>query len=325
MMIRPLGRTGMETTALGMGCWAIGGVWDHMGSPAGWGETDDAESLKALEAAYDAGIRVFDTAANYGAGLSERLVGKALKPYRDQCVISTKFGYAIDEAAKATTPYGDPVSGDVASHVHDDCEASLRRLDTDYIDVFFFHVNQYDNDKALYVRDELEKLVDRGKIRSYGWSTDDVASARLFSEGEHCSAVQVNFSIVSDAPEMLALCDEAKISAFNRGPLAMGFLTGKYDASTTFGPTDVRSAEWVREYFQKPAVTKLDALRDILTTNGRTLAQGALAWIWAKSGWTLPIPGIRTVAQAMENAGALEKGPLTPAQLVEVERVMGRL
>ena len=324
MMLRPLGRTGIDTTAMGMGCWAIGGVWTHRGNPAGWGETDDAESLRAIEAAYDAGIRLFDTAANYGAGLSERLVGKALGPYRDQCVISTKFGYDVDETSKQVTTYGDPTTGDVAGHLQADCEASLRRLGTDYIDVYFFHVNEYDNDKALSVRDGLERLVEQGKIRSYGWSTDDVRSARLFSEGGHCSAVQVNFSIVADASEMLALCDAAQMSAFNRGPLAMGFLTGKYSADTVFAGTDVRSQEWVREYFQKPAVARLEALRDILTSDDRTLAQGALAWIWARSPWTLPIPGIRTVAQAVENARAMEKGPLSAQQLAEVERVMGR-
>jgi aryl-alcohol dehydrogenase-like predicted oxidoreductase len=171
-----------------MGCWAIGGEWDFLGSPAGWGATDDAESLRALQAAYDAGVRVFDTAANYGAGLSERLVGQVLRPCRDQCIITTKFGYKVDEDAKSVSTYGDESTSDVVRHLQDDCESSLRRLGIDYVDVYFFHINRYDLELAFGVRERLERLVEQGKIRYYGWSTDDVASARLFSEGEHCAA-----------------------------------------------------------------------------------------------------------------------------------------
>lgn len=324
-MKRKLGRTGIETSALGMGCWAIGGEWSFLGNPAGWGKTDDAESLRAIRAAYDNGVRVFDTAANYGTGHSERLVAEGLGAHRGECVISTKFGFEVDEKAKVVRNRGENVrTMPVAEHVAAECEASLKRLNTDYIDVYFFHVWDYDNTLALDVREALERLVEQGKIRSYGWSTDSPESAAVFAAGEHCSSIQTNFSVAIDQPEILALCERRDMAAFNRGPLAMGFLTGKYGADTTFSATDVRNEAWVKDLFQAPISAKLEALREILTSGGRTLAQGALAYIWAKSETTLPIPGIRTVKQAEENAKAMEAGPLTPDQVTEIDRIMGR-
>lgn len=322
---RRIPRLDTETSALGMGCWAIGGEWTFQGTPAGWGKTDDAESIRAVEAAYDHGIRLFDTAANYGAGHSERLLAKGLGTNRKNCIITTKFGFEVDEAGKEVrNRSGDMRTMPVAATVAAECEASLKRLNTECIDVFFFHVWDYDPALARDVVGELEKLVEQGKIRSYGWSTDDVPSARFFSEGSGCSAVQTNFSIAVDQPDMLTLCEKTGMAAFNRGPLAMGFLTGKYGAKTVFDEGDVRNAEWVKELFQQVVSAKMDDLRDLLTVGGRTLAQGALAYIWARSETTLPIPGIRNEAQAAENAGAMAFGPLTVEETVEIDEIMGR-
>ena len=324
-MKRKVGRLGFETSALGMGCWAIGGEWEFLGNPAGWGKSDDAESLRAIAAAFDHGVRVFDTAANYGAGHSERLLAKALGTKRQDCVIATKFGFEVNEGAGRVSNRGANMrTMPVAQFVAEECEASLKRLGTDCIDVYFFHVWDYDSAMALDVRSELEKLVEQGKIRSYGWSTDEPESVRLFSEGAHCSSIQTNFSVALDQPEILSLCEERDMSAFNRGPLAMGFLTGKYNASTTFGKTDVRNEAWVKDLFQGPISARLDEMRDILTSEGRSLAQGSLAYIWAKSETTLPIPGIRTEQQAVENAKAMDFGPLRPDQTAEIDRIMGR-
>ncbi|MBN2470912.1 MAG: aldo/keto reductase [Anaerolineae bacterium] len=323
-MKRTLGRSGIEVSAMGMGCWAIGGLWSFLGDPGGWGETDDNESIAALHAAYDNGVTFYDTAANYGAGHSEVLVGRAFADRRDRVVIATKFGYKVDEANKAVSLYGEETTGDVVTPLKADCEASLRRLNTDYIDLFQFHVNAYDPDRAGAVVEALEELVAEGKIRWYGWSTDNPAGARVFARGEHCAAVQVNMNVIHDAPEMLAVCDEFNLAAINRGPLAMGMLTGKYTRASTFDATDVRSRDWVKDGYQGPVMDTLDAIRDILTSEGRTLAQGALAWLWGRSGHTLPIPGIRTVAQAQENAGAMQYGPLTPDQMAEIERLIQR-
>jgi aryl-alcohol dehydrogenase-like predicted oxidoreductase len=324
-MTRTIERLGAATSALGMGCWAIGGEWTFLGMPAGWGRTDDIESIRAVRAAFDHGIRLYDTAWNYGCGHSEELLGRALGPDRNACIISTKFGFDVDESTKTVRNRGETMrTSIVAPHVASDCEGSLRRLGTDRIDVYFLHVADYDPSLALDVMEQLEKLAEQGKIRSYGWSTDNPESVSMFAEGPHCSSVQINFSVAADQKEILGICDDKGIAAFNRGPLAMGFLTGKYDLSTVFGPTDVRTRAWAVDTFQKPVSAKLDELRDMLTVGGRTLAQGALAYIWARSDRNLPIPGIRNEKQAAENARAMEFGPLSSSEAAAVDRIMGR-
>jgi aryl-alcohol dehydrogenase-like predicted oxidoreductase len=305
-----------------MGCWAIGGLWQWLDGPGGWGEVDDEESIRAIHAALANGINFFDTAANYGAGHSEHILGKALAGKRDQAVIATKFGFNVDEAGKRVRYHEN--AADVISNLRTECEGSLRRLGTDYIDLYQLHVWDYPLDLAVEVRETLEALVREGKIRSYGWSTDSVEAARVFAEGEHCAAIQHDLNVVRDAPEMLALCQEQNLASVNRSPLARGALTGKYSKETVFAQNDVRRDPWSIETFFTPSLEKLDALRGILTSGGRTLAQGALAWIWARSEKTVPIPGIRTVAQAEENAGAMRLGPLTAEQMQQIDALLGR-
>jgi aryl-alcohol dehydrogenase-like predicted oxidoreductase len=148
-MKRKIGKMGLETSALGMGCWAIGGEWDFVGFPAGWGKTDDAESIRAIHAAYDNGIRLFDTAATYGAGHSEVLLGQALGKRRDDCIIVSKFGYDVDVNNKSVINYGESqVTADVISHVKTDCEASLQRLKMESIDIFLLHIGDFDSQLA---------------------------------------------------------------------------------------------------------------------------------------------------------------------------------
>ncbi len=289
MNSRFLGRSKIEVSPLGMGCWAIGGLWRLNDLQAGWGETDDAESIRAIHAALDNGITLFDTAANYGAGHSERLLAQALAGKRDQVVIATKFGFKVNEAAKFVTRHAS--DAEVVSSIRAECEASLRRLNTDYIDLYQFHIWDYPAEKAVTVRDVLEALVGEGKIRAYGWSTDDVNSARVFAEGEHCAAIQHDLNVVKDASAMLALCEQENLASVNRSPLARGALTGKYSAATTFAANDVRSDQWSLDTFFTPTLEKLDAIRTVLTSGGRTLAQGSLAWIWARSETTVPIRG----------------------------------
>jgi aryl-alcohol dehydrogenase-like predicted oxidoreductase len=205
-----------------------------------------------------------------------------------------------------------------------DCERSLRHLGTDRIDLYQLHVWDYPVDLAVELRESLEDLAREGKIRAYGWSTDDVAATRVFADGEHCAAVQHDLNVVRDAPEILALCAAANLASVNRSPLARGALTGKYAVDSTFAKDDVRGDAWSRDTFLTPTLEKLDAVRDILTSGGRTLAQGSLAWIWARSPMTVPIPGIRTVTQAEENAGAMTFGPLTAEQVARIDVLVGR-
>lgn len=329
-MKRTLGRSGIEVSAVGMGCWAIGGPWNFLGSPAGWSAVDDSESVRAIHAALDLGVNFFDTAANYGCGHSERILGQALKGRREQVVIATKFGYRVDEAGKNVFPYGEKEEeSDVASHVRADLEASLRRLGTDYVDVYQLHVWGLVIERALEVRDVLEELVKEGKVRTYGWSTDRTEAVRVFSTSPYCGVVQQHLNIFDDNPHLLALCEELDLASINRGPLGMGILTGKFTPAATFPDDDVRAhAKWfggLKDGHPSPEwLKRLDAVRDVLTSGGRTLTQGALAWIWGRSGKTVPIPGFKTVRQVEENCRAMEFGALTREQMGEIEGILER-
>ena len=321
---RKLGRSGIEVSALGMGCWAIGGPFWSGTEPHGWGEVDDAESTRAIHRALDLGATFFDTANVYGAGHSERVLGKALAGRRDQVVIATKFNALFDEETRQVTGSDASPAG-----IRRACEESLRRLNTDYIDLYQFHDNGYPAEQAAPVRETLEELVQAGKIRTYGWSTDFADRAEFFAGGAHCTAIQLQLNVLDDNPAVLAVCEAHNLAAINRGPLAMGLLTGKYTPGTQPASDDVRgvnSPQWMK-YFQggKPSaawLAKMEAVREILTSNGRTLAQGALAWLWARSAQTIPIPGFRTEAQVEENCGAMHFGPLTAAQMAEIRQIL---
>lgn len=327
---RTLGRSGIEVSPLGLGCWAVGGPWLFNGSQAGWSAVDDAESLRAIHRALDLGVNFFDTAANYGAGHSERLLGQAFKGCRDRVVIATKFGYQVDEAAKVVVHYDEKEEeSDVASRLRSELEASLKRLDTDYVDVYQLHVWGLSIERALEARDVLEELVKEGKVRTYGWSTDLTDAVKAFSTSPNCGVVQQQLSVLDGNLELLALCEELNLASINRGPLGMGLLTGKYAPNSSFRDDDVRKhANW-HPAFKNGAPTQewldaLESIREVLTSNGRTLAQGALAGIWARSSKTVPIPGFKTVKQVEENCKAIEFGPLTPEQMREIEAILGR-
>ncbi|MBN1799761.1 MAG: aldo/keto reductase [Spirochaetales bacterium] len=325
---RTLGKSGIEVSALGLGCWAIGGPWNFLGSPAGWSTVDDAESIKAIHKAVESGVTFFDTAANYGCGHSEQILGQALKGKRPQMVIATKFGYQVDEAGKNVYTYGESEEqSDAAVHVRQDLENSLKRLQTDYIDVYLLHIWGLEIERALRVREVLEALVAEGKIRTYGWSTDRTEAVKAFSTSPNCGVVEQQLNIFDGNLELLALCDELNLASINRGPLGMGILTGKFTAGSSFSDDDVRKhAQWFPGlkdgHPTKEWLDALDAVREVLTSNGRTLAQGALAWIWAKSEKTVPIPGFKTLKQVEENAGAMEFGPLTEEQLSEIRTLL---
>ncbi len=323
---RTLGRSGIEVSAMGLGCWAIGGPFWSGEEPHGWGKVDDEESIRAIHAGLELGITLFDTANVYGAGHSERVLGRALAGKRAGVAIATKFNAVFDETTRQVTGSDSSPAGIRAA-----CEDSLRRLNTDYIDLYQFHDNGFPAEKAEPVRETLELLVQAGKIRAYGWSTDFPERAEVFAQGPKCSAIQLQLNVLDDNPAMISLCEKYDLAALNRGPLAMGLLTGKYTAETKPSIDDVRgtkSPEWMK-YFRdgKPNLEwlgKRDAVRDILTSNGRSVAQGALAWLWARSPKTLPIPGFRTVEQVKENAGAMQFGALTPQQMREIDELLER-
>ena len=314
----------LKSLRLGMGCWAIGGPFYAGDEPLGYAGADDAQSLAAIEASYDAGIRLYDTAAVYGVGHSERLLAKALAG-RDDVIISTKFGFGFDEASKqATGPWIEPGS------VMEQLDGSRKRLGRDVIDLIFLHVNTLSPDDAAPLFDVLDEACEKGMLRAYGWSTDFPASAEAMAARRNFVAVQHAMNVFFDAPSMMDVVHRHDLASFNRSPLAMGLLTGKFADGQPMAADDVRrnSYDWM-DYFKDGKVApgftrKVDAIRELLTTGGRSLAQGALAWLWAKSPAAVPIPGARTPEQATHNAQALSFGPLSEDVMAEIEQLIDR-
>lgn len=239
-------------------------------------------------------------------------------------VVATKWGNVFDEETRTLTG-----ADDSPAYARRALTASLRRLGTDHVDLYQLHLSDLDPARAAELRDACEEFVSEGLIRAYAWSTDDPARAAVFAQGEHCAAVQHAVNVLQDAPEMLALCEELELASINRSPLAMGLLAGKRQGALEAGDIRSRPPAWLQG-FQEGAgadadwLARVDALKEILTGGGRTLAQGALAWLWARSPRTVPIPGFRSVEQAEQNAGAIAKGPLTAGQLTEVDQILGR-
>lgn len=317
-MQRVLGRSGIVVSALGLGTARVGGL--------GFSRKGDREttmppaavekSKRGIRAAIDRGVSLIDTADIYGAGRAERLVGDAIRGIRNTVVIATKFGELFDEKT------GEKPEGVVTpDYVRQACDASLRRLDVDLVDVYIFHLRDFPLDRAAGIRDALEDLVSRGKIRAYGWSTDDVERARLFAQGPHCTVIEHRLNIFDDAPDMIRLCDELDLGEIIRVPLLMGVLTGRWHRGDSLPAADRRSDGFSDEEFLR-MLDRAESLRPILTRGSRSYVQGALAWIWARSARAVPVPGFRSAAQAEELARAMQFGPLSHEDLAQIGEAM---
>lgn len=310
---------GQKIKPLGMGCWAIGGTWGPEGLPLGWSKVDDQDSIKALRYAYERGITLFDTAATYGYGHSEEVLGEALKDVRSKVLIATKFGCPCDDVRRVGL--GENVGRE---SIIQECHDSLRRLRTDYIDIYQLHIQAVGVDRIDDVVETLEFLKERGDIRSYGWSVDAPEKAAAILKYPACSAIQFDLNIFANNEEMIRLIDERQAVGLNRQPLAMGLLSGKYNMNSKLPADDIRSGslDWMIYFNQgvpnKRLLGKLEAIREIITSGGRTMVQGALAWNWARSERMVPIPGFKNVKQVEDNVRALDFGPLTREQADEV-------
>lgn len=316
----------LEVSPMGLGCWAIGGPFWEGENPLGWGVVDDAESIRGIHAGLANGINFLDTADLYGAGHSERVLAKALSGRRDQVVISTKFGFQFEEKSRQVTGVGSS-----SDYIQQACENSLRRLGTDYIDLYHLHINDLPLAEADEVMGELEKLVAQGKIRYFGWSTDFADRGERLATYEKGASIQHQFNLFERNDALIGVCEEKQRLSINRGPLAMGLLSGKYIDGGEIQENDIRAKnpEWLK-YFENGKASpelanKFTAVREILTSEGRTPAQGALAWIWAQSDRCVPIPGFRTVEQVEGNARAMAYGALTREQVQEIDRILERI
>ncbi len=323
MRKRRLGKSGIEVSPLGFGCWAIGGPFKMFGVPNGWGEVDDRESVRAIHRAVEEGVNFFDTADAYGTGHSEEVLGEAIRGMRHRVVIATKGGFVHDRARRELT--GENTS---PGYIRGALEASLRRLQTDYVDLYQIHNGNFPEEHFEPLFYELDKFVAEGKVRAYGWSTFTAEHAEAFARRTKGTVIQTKANLFTYDQHLSDACARHGLACIDNAPLAMGLLSGKFSAQTRFPADDVRGAahEWT-EYFEngepkKAFLDMLESVREILRSGGRTVAQGAISWLWAKGEHNIPIPGFKSVKQAEENAGAIAFGPLTLAQMEQIEALL---
>jgi aryl-alcohol dehydrogenase-like predicted oxidoreductase len=314
--------TGAAVPRVGLGCWAIGGPVNEDAPSTSYGAVDDAVSRRALRLGYELGARVFDTAAYYGAGHSEVLIGEEIS-HHDDAVIVTKFGYGVDPEKRRAGPDDVTPAG-----IRRTIDGSRQRLKRDRLDLALLHLNEMDPALAPQVFDTLEGLVGEGKVGAYGWSTDYMPQALSAVDYPHFVAFENDYNVFTPAEALMRLCAERGKISLSRLPLAMGLLTGKFRPDEPLKGDDVRAQAhtWLRFFKNgKPDAIYLErtaALRDLLQASGRSLAQGALGWILARSPVALPVPGFKTEAQVLDNLGANEKGPLPAATMAEIDTVL---
>lgn len=324
MAQKSLGKSGLLVSPLGLGCWAIGGAMASGDQQLGYAGVDDEQALAAIHRGVELGVTLFDTADAYGAGHSERLLGQALITSQD-VLVATKFGNTIDESSRQLT--GVDVRPE---YVKEAVQASLRRLQRSTIDLYQVHTPDMTKEQADDLTGCLEDLVDSGEIRWWGVSTDDPEAAERFAPAPHLTTLQIQLNVLDNNTAMLELCDRYDLAALCRSPLAMGLLGGKYTASTTLPSDDIRGKQpewlnWFTDGHPTPDfLERLDRIRTLLTSDGRTLAQGALAWIWSRHDRTIPLPGFRNTQQVEENVAAIRFGALTSDNFASIETLLGR-
>ena len=301
MRYRRLGRTELQVSEVGFGCWGIGGnAHGHS-----YGPTDNAESLRALARAFDLGCTFFDTADVYGHGLSEKLLGQALGKHRQSCVIATKVG--CDFYHGPFRKNFDP------EYIGWALEKSLQRLRTDYIDVYQLH-----NPPLMMLErgehyEVLDNLRQSGKIRHYAVSVHDAYEGCMAAHTGKPDAVQVEYNLLRQDPEeeLFPQARESDVGLIIRSPLCSGMLSGNYAADTVFDASDVR-ASWPPGYLAMQA-DLADSVR-ALATESRSLAQAALRFVLDAAEISVVIPGIKTAAQAEENLAVSDLPELTPEE-----------
>jgi aryl-alcohol dehydrogenase-like predicted oxidoreductase len=313
MQKRKLGNSGLEVSALGLGC---------MGMSANYGPPKDRQKMIAfIRAGVDRGVTFFDTAESYGPFTNEELVGEALAPIRDQVVIATKFGHDLD-----------PVTGQRRGrnsrpeHIKQVAEAALKRLKTDVIDLFYQHrgdPNVPIEDVAGAVKD----LIAEGRVKHFGLSEAAAQTIRQAHAVQPVTAVQSEYSLWARDPEaeVLPTCEQLGIGFVPWSPLGQGFLTGKVDAGMVFDTRDIRSVfPRFTSDARKANQPIVDLVREIAIRKKATPAQIALAWLLAQKPWIVPIPGTTKMERLDENLGAIAI-ELTSGDLREIARATSKI
>src|SRR5512132_3388106 len=313
MKKRKLGKSGLEVSAIGLGC---------MGMSFGYGPPKDKqEMISLLRAAVESGATFFDTAEVYGPFTNEELVGEGLAPFREQVVIATKFGFKLDPKS------GRSIGVDSRpEHIKEVAEASLKRLRTDFIDLFYQH--RVDPNVAIEdVAGAVKGLIQQGKVKHFGLSEAGVQTIRRAHAVQTVAAVQSEYSLWWRRPEeeLLPTLEELGIGFVPFSPLGKRFLTGKIDEKTTFEKNDFRS---IVPRFTPEARKANQALVDLLGEVARrkqaTPAQIALAWLLAQKPWIVPIPGTTKLHRLEENLGAASI-ELTPDDLRAIDEAASKI
>ena len=310
MQKRKLGKSGLEVSAIGLGC---------MGLSYGYGPaTDKQAAIRLIRTAFEHGVTFFDTAEAYGPFLNEELLGEALEPIRDQVVIATKFGFrnGVVSEGQDSRP----------ERIREVAEAALKRLKTDHIDLFYQHrvdTNVPMEDVAGAIKD----LIAAGKIKHFGMSEAGAASIRRAHAVQPVTALQSEYSLWWREPEkeLLPLLEELGIGFVPFSPLGKGFLTGAINAQTSFDKTDFRNVvPRFSEENRNANQALIDALGRIAAGKGVTQAQIALAWLLAQKPWIAPIPGTTKLHRLEENIAAATVA-LTVNDLRQIETALSAI
>ena len=300
---RKLGQSGLAVSAIGLGCMGM----SHSYGPA----KDVGEMTALLREAVELGVDFFDTAEVYGPYINEELVGEALAPVRDRVVIATKFGFKFVDGKQAGVDSR-------PANIKAVAEASLKRLKTDVIDLFYQH--RVDPNVPIEdVAGAVKELIEAGKVRYFGLSEAGMSTIRRAHAVHPVTALQNEYSLWTQRPQVLDVLEELGIGLVAFSPLGRGFLTGKIDESTVFDANDMRKGlpRFTPEA-RKSNQAMVDLLARIGAGKGATPAQIALAWLLAKKPWIVPIPGTTKLARLKENLGAAAI-ELTPADLAEID------
>jgi aryl-alcohol dehydrogenase-like predicted oxidoreductase len=312
MQKRKLGKSSLEVSALGLGCMGMSFAY---GAPK-----DKQEMISLLRAAFDRGITFFDTAEAYGPFTNEELVGEALAPVRDKVVIATKFGFKLDSDGRQVGVDSRP------EHIKDVANASLKRLNTDFIDLFYQH--RVDPEVPIEeVAGAVKELIQAGKVRHFGMSEAGMQTLRRAHAVQPVTALQNEYSLWWRRPEdeVLLTCEELDIGFVPFSPLGRGFLTGKIDENTTFTSGDFRNnlPRFTPEA-RKANQALVDLIAQIAARKKATSAQVALAWLLAQKPWIVPIPGTTKLERLEENIGAASL-ELTADDLREIDNASSQI
>ena len=315
MQLRKLGNSGLEVSALGLGC---------MRMSFGDTPTDKQEMIDFLHAAVDRGVTFFDTAEVYGPFTNEELVGEALEPFRGRVVLATKFGFKHDPDKGPSPSVGLDSRPEQIKRV---AEASLKRLRVEAIDLFYQH-RPDPNVPMEDVAGAVKELIQAGKVKHFGLSEASADLIRRAHAVQPVTALQSEYSIwwrTIEENGVLATCEELGIGLVPYSPLGRGYLTGKIDESTTYASSDIRSRNprFAPEAIKANRVV-IDVLERIGAEKGATPAQIALAWLLAQKPWIVPIPGSRKLERLDENNGAVNV-QLTPDDLGAIDEAMAQI